>query len=108
MVEQAALNTIFKSLADPTRRDILSRVLEKQQTISDLAAKYSMSFAAVAKHISVLEKAGLIHKKPHGKEQIITINGGSFELADKYLQNYAKLWSGRFDRLDKLITKERK
>ena len=107
MVEQLVLNNIFKSLADPTRRDILSRLQERQHSISELVEKYSMSFAAVAKHINVLEAAKLVTKSKSGKEQIITINGKSIEFADKYLQNYAMLWSDRFDRLENQLKKER-
>lgn len=103
MVEQAILNDVFKSLSDPTRRDILSRVLERAYTISELAEKYKMSFSAIAKHIKVLEKAKLVKKSKHGKAQVITINGESIEKADAYLQRYAILWSDRFDRLEKLI-----
>ena len=108
MVELIALNNIFKSLADPTRRDILSRLLEKQHSISELVDKYNMSFAAVAKHINVLEAAKLVKKSRSGKEQIITINGRSIEYADKYLQNYAMLWNDRFDRLENVLNKEKK
>ena len=107
MVEQATLNLVFKSLADPTRRDILARVHERQQTISELAAKYKMSFAAIAKHINVLEKAKLVSKRKNGKEQIVTINGKSFAEADEYLQQYATLWSDRFDRLEEMLKKEK-
>lgn len=106
MVEQATLNDIFKSLADPTRRDILSRLLQKQHTIGELVEKYNISFAAVAKHINVLETAQLIKKSRHGKEKIITINGKGIEFADKYLQNYAVLWSDRYDRLEDILNKE--
>ena len=103
MVQQAILNDIFRSLADPTRRDILSRLMVRQQSISELAYKYQMSFSATAKHVRVLEKAGLVIKSRHGKEQIITINAQSIEHADEYLQQYAKLWSDRFDRLEDLV-----
>ena len=107
MVEQAKLNIIFKSLSDPTRRDILARVYERDHTIKELAVKYQMSFAATAKHVKVLEDAKLIRKTKRGKEQIITINGKSFEQANEYLQKYAMLWSDRFDRLEQLINKEK-
>jgi len=111
MVEQEShqkhLNSIFKSLSDPTRRDILARVHERQHTISELAVKYSMSFAATAKHVRVLQDAKLVTKSKQGKEQIITINGKSFEQANEYLQNYAMLWSDRFDRLEMLLKKEK-
>jgi DNA-binding transcriptional ArsR family regulator len=106
MVEQTTLNNIFRSLADPTRRDILSRLLQKQYTIGELVDKYDISFAAVAKHINVLESAHLISKKRQGKERIITINGRGIEFADAYLQHYAALWSDRYDRLEDILNKE--
>ena len=108
MVEQNTLNIIFKSLADPTRRDILARVYERQQTISELASRYKMSFAATAKHVSVLENASLVTKSKKGKEQIVTINGESLEQANDWLQDYALLWSDRFDRLEEILTLEKK
>jgi len=107
MVEQQSLNIVFRSLADPTRRDILSRLVDGQQTISELAERYSMSFAAIAKHINVLEKAKLVSKRKNGKEQIITINGKTFGEADEYLQQYAMLWSDRFDRLEHLLKEDK-
>ena len=106
MVQQEVLNDVFKSLADPTRRDILSRLMDRQQTISELAENYKMSFSATAKHIRVLERAKLVTKTKQGKEQIITINGKSIEHADEYLKKYAELWTDRLDALEKLIIKE--
>lgn len=108
MVEQTTLNDIFKSLADPTRRDILVRVYERQQTISELAEKYDQSFAGIAKHIHVLEKARLVVKQKSGKEQIVTIRGDSLKVANEYLHTYASLWSDRFDRLEALLREENK
>ncbi len=107
MVEQVVLNSIFKSLADPTRRDILARVAERQQSISELADKYKISFAATAKHINVLENAKLITKQKNGKEQIITIDGDSFEIANEYLQEYSVLWVDRFDRMEVMLNKKK-
>lgn len=107
MVEQAELNTIFKSLSDPTRRDILTRLQDGEHNIGELVERYSMSFSAVAKHIAVLEKAKLVSKRKSGKEQIISINGAKLELASEYLQNYAQLWNNRFDRLEQELDKER-
>ena len=108
MVEQNALDMIFKSLSDPTRRDILTRVREREMTIGELAHKYHMSFAATAKHISILERANLVSKRKQGKQQIITINGASFEQANEYLQEYAMLWNDRFDRMEKVLMKQGK
>ena len=106
MVEHYALDTIFKSLADPTRRDILSRVNEQQQSITELAARYKMSFAAIAKHIIILENAKLIQKNKRGKEKIITINKTGFMSAEHYLQDYAVLWNESLHTLDNVLTKE--
>lgn len=106
MVEQPILNKIFRSLADPTRRDILSRVYRQEHSISELAEKYKMSFAAIAKHVNVLERAKLVHKRKDGKQQIISIESSSFELANQYLQNYADLWNESFDRLEVMLEME--
>lgn len=105
MVEQAILDNVFKSLADQTRRDILARLYDQQQTISELAAKYRISFAATAKHISVLERAKLVTKRKQGKQQIVAIAGESLELANQYLQDYERLWNESFDRLEKELRK---
>ena len=105
MVERESLNDIFKSLADPTRRDILSRVLNRELTISELAKSYEMSFAATAKHVSVLERAELVHKVRQGKEQLVSINAHKLNMANEYFQDYAKLWNGRFDQLETALKK---
>ncbi len=106
MVEQVALDTIFKSLADPTRRDILARVYERQQTISELATKYKITFAATAKHINILEKAKLVSKRKDGKQQIVAINSHGLRAADHYLSNYEGLWNDSFDRMETILQKE--
>jgi DNA-binding transcriptional ArsR family regulator len=104
MVESTvALDRIFAALADATRRDILKRVSISEHTISELAAPYAMSFAAIAKHISVLEKAGLIIKHRSGKEKVIQIQPKAIVVAAAYLSEYEKVWSDRFDALEKLL-----
>lgn len=91
------LNKIFAALADVTRREILERVSRTECTISELAEPYAMSLAAIAKHISVLEKAGLITKRRSGKEKVILIQPKTFKVAAAYLSEYEKIWSARFD-----------
>jgi DNA-binding transcriptional ArsR family regulator len=86
-----------------TRRDILRRVSGAEQTISELAEPYAMSLAAIAKHISVLEKAGLITKRRSGKEKLIQIQPKAIEVAAAYLSEYEKIWSDRFNALEKLL-----
>lgn len=104
MVESnVALDQVFGALADVTRRDILQRVSKAEHTISELAAPYAMSLAAIAKHISVLEKAGLITKRRSGKEKVIQIQPEAIKVAAAYLSEYEKIWSARFDALEKLL-----
>ena len=105
MVEQTLyLNNIFASLADPTRRDILRRVMDKEQSISALAGLYDMSFAAVAKHLTVLEKALLITKKRVGKQQMIAASPSTIKDASLYLEQYERIWKERFDKLEHFLS----
>jgi len=100
------LDLIFASLADSTRRDILGSLKFSEQTISEIAARYSMSFAAIAKHIKVLEKANLIIKKKKGRQQMVAANYSSLKAVEDYLKAYEHLWNERLDRLDQILTKE--
>lgn len=104
MVEsRIALDRIFGALADATRRDILKRVSRDEHTINELAEPYAMSLAAVAKHVSVLEKAGLVTKRRSGKEKVVHITPKAIKVAAAHLSEYEKLWSARFDALEKLL-----
>jgi DNA-binding transcriptional ArsR family regulator len=104
MVEQSyQLDILFGSLSDPTRRDILKRVAKKAMSIGEIALHYRMSFAAVAKHLKVLELAGLIHKNRHGKEQIVTVSPPALASANAYLENYRELWENRLDSFDRYV-----
>jgi len=94
------LNTIFSSLSDPTRRDIISRVAQHDMSIGAIAEHYKISFAGVAKHLNVLERAGLIRKTKQGKEQIVAIDPQALAAADDYLETYRELWEKRLDSLD--------
>lgn len=107
MVEyNAYLDGLFGSLADRNRRDILRRLIDAQHTMSQLAQNYDMSFAAVAKHLKVLEKAKLVTKTRRGNEQIINIAPTALYDATRYLEQYEVLWSKRFDTIDTLIKGE--
>jgi DNA-binding transcriptional ArsR family regulator len=97
------LDTIFGSLADPTRRDILKRVAKQDLSIGELAKPYSISFAAVAKHVQVLERATLVSKKRAGTEQIVQVNPVSIDFAKGHLARYESLLQARYDRLEKLL-----
>ncbi|HEX3082065.1 MAG TPA: metalloregulator ArsR/SmtB family transcription factor [Candidatus Saccharimonadia bacterium] len=100
------LDGLFGSLADPIRRDILRRLINAQYTVGQIAADYEMSFAAVAKHLNVLEKAKLIIKQRRGKEQVVSIAPEALKDASHYLAQYEALWNARFDALDKILEED--
>ncbi len=104
MVERNTyLDGIFGSLADPIRRDILRRLVDAQYTVSQIAQDYQISFAAVAKHLNVLEKAHLVVKHRRGKEQVVSIAPQALKDASHYLAQYEALWNYRFEALDKVL-----
>jgi DNA-binding transcriptional ArsR family regulator len=98
-----ALDLVFHSLADATRRDMLRRLSQAEYTISELAAPYAMSLAAIAKHVNVLERAGLVTKRRSGKEKVVRIAPETMRAAGRHLSEYEKLWDARFDALGRLI-----
>lgn len=98
-----AVDRIFKALADRTRRDIVRRTLTQQASISELAREYDMSFAAVQKHIAVLEAADLVARIPKGRERIIQGNPETIRRAQQLLGHFEEIWRGRIDRLDALL-----
>ena len=101
------IDRLFKALADRTRRDILRRTLTDEASISELARDYDMSFAAVQKHVAVLEAADLVARSPRGRERIITGNPEAIRRAQQLLGHFEQLWRGRIDRLDALLAEDR-
>lgn len=99
-----SLDSIFGSLSDPTRRDILSRVARGELTVSEIAAPYSVSLAAISKHLQILEKAELIVKRRFGKQQVVSLSPVAFKDASTYLKSYEKLWNDRFDSLERYLS----
>lgn len=97
---------IFQALADRTRRDIVTRVLQTEQSVSQLADRYSMSFAAVQKHVAVLERAGLVTKERRGREQIVRAAVVVIHQARALLDAYENLWQHRVARIDALLEPE--
>jgi DNA-binding transcriptional ArsR family regulator len=103
-LSDAELDRLFRALADATRRDIVARLLAGEQTsISTLAARYDMSFAAVQKHVTVLEGAGLVTKHAHGRERIVRGNPERIARARDLLTRLEGLWRARFNQLDPLL-----
>lgn len=97
------VDRIFRALADRTRRDIVRRTLVGEVTVSQLASRYDMSFAAVQKHVAVLEGAGLITKHPHGRERLVRGNPEAIRRAQSLLDQFEALWRERVARLDALF-----
>jgi DNA-binding transcriptional ArsR family regulator len=94
-----AVDLLFHALADRTRRDILERSITEQQSVSGLSRRYEMSFAAVQKHVAVLERAALITKERRGREQIVHANGPMIARAIALLDQYEQLWIDRANRI---------
>jgi DNA-binding transcriptional ArsR family regulator len=96
-------DAMFHALSDRTRRDILRRVLAGEHSVSALAAKYDMSFAAVQKHVAVLEKAGLLTKRRSGREQLASGDVEAVRSVASMLTEIEAVWRGRIARIDELI-----
>ncbi|MFE1664752.1 ArsR/SmtB family transcription factor [Microbacterium sp. P02] len=102
-LDDGGMDRIFRALADATRRDILRRTMAAEQSVSLLAAAYDMSFAAVQKHVAVLETAHLIVKRAEGRERLVRANPATIARARQLLGRYEELWRSRVDRLDALL-----
>lgn len=96
-------DALFHALADRTRRDILRRVMVGEHSVSALASNYDMSFAAVQKHVAVLERAGLLTKRRSGREQLATGEVETVRSVASMLAELEDLWRGRVDRIEDLI-----
>lgn len=103
----ATIDRIFHALADSTRRDILARSIAGGESVSSLARHYPMSFAAVQKHVAVLEDAGLVTKERHGRERLVHTDVDTVQRARVLLDGIGELWRGRVDRIEELLTDER-
>jgi DNA-binding transcriptional ArsR family regulator len=100
------LDDLFHALADGTRRDILRRSVGGDLSVSRLAGAYAMSFAAVQKHVAVLERAGLITKERRGREQLVRTDTDAVGRARRALDELEAAWRGRVERMSDLLAKE--
>jgi len=105
-LENEQADRVFHALADATRRDILLRTLEGEHNVSGLARSYAMSFAAVQKHVAVLEGAGLVIKQRNGREQLVRGNVDTMRRAHRLLEQLEAVWTGRIDRIGDLLADE--
>jgi len=100
-------DALFHALSDRTRRDILRRVLAGEHSVTTLAAEYDMSFAAVQKHVAVLEKAGLLTKRRSGREAMASGDVEAVRSVASMLDELEAVWRGRIDRIDSLLAEEK-
>jgi DNA-binding transcriptional ArsR family regulator len=105
-LSDAEVDRLFRALADATRRDIVRRTLLGEASVSELAAAYDMSWAAVQKHVAVLEGAELVTKEARGRERIVRGNPTQIQRAQALLDSYEQIWRARVERLDALLTEE--
>ena len=94
---------VFGALADATRRDIVRRAMAGEEGVAELAQHYPMSFAAVQKHVAVLERAGLISKRQTGRRKVVRTQVEAVRRAQRVLDEFEELWRGRVDRMVELI-----
>ena len=107
-VPDADVDRIFHALADGTRRDIVALAVGGRYSVSALAKRYPMSFAAVQKHVAVLEGAGLVTKERRGREQLVRTDVDTVHRARVLLDGIEELWRARVDRIDDLLATEQR
>jgi len=98
---------VFSALADPTRRDIVSRAVAGQEGVAELARHYPMSFAAVQKHVAVLERAGLVGKQRVGRRKVVRTQVEALRIAQRVLAQYEELWRARMDRMGAVLATQK-
>jgi len=94
---------IFGALADATRRDIVRLAIDGEEGVAELASHYPISFAAVQKHVAILERAGLVNKHRSGRRKVVRTNLNGLRVARRLLDRYEELWRGRVERISQLI-----
>jgi DNA-binding transcriptional ArsR family regulator len=97
------IDGVFGALADATRRDIVRRAIGGEEGVAEVADHYAMSFAAVQKHVAVLQRAGLVTKERDGRRKIVRTNVERLAVARRLLDEYEELWRGRVERMTGLI-----
>jgi DNA-binding transcriptional ArsR family regulator len=104
MVEQSEhLDSLFRALADPTRRAMIRRLAGRDCTVSELAAPFDISLAAVSKHVKVLEKAGLIERTVRGRTHSCQLNRRALADARQWIEHYERFWNDRLDALERAL-----
>lgn len=108
MVEQQAaqLDSVFHALGDPTRRQMLRALADRERTVTQLAEPFAMSLAAASKHIKALESAGLVRREVRGRTHVCRLEPGPLATAHEWLGFYERFWTQRLDILERLLREE--
>jgi DNA-binding transcriptional ArsR family regulator len=102
------LDRTLTAVADPTRRAILDRLSHGPARVTDIAAPFRISLAAVSKHIKVLEEAGLVNRAREGREHQLTLNGAPLRDVARWAHRYERFWTDRLDRLERFFAAKRR
>lgn len=102
------LDLIFRALADPTRRAILRNISRRQRNVTEIAKPFSMSLAAVSKHLKVLERARLVERKKRGSFYHVRLNAKALMSAEKWLAYYQPFWEARLESLKAILEEDQK
>src|SRR4051812_37714198 len=103
-IAPADFDLMFGALADATRRDIVRRAIGGEEGVAEVAEHYAMSFAAVQKHIAILERAGMVTKERVGRRKVVRTNVEGLRIARRLLDQYEELWRGRVSRMTALVS----
>ncbi|MGK2955463.1 MAG: ArsR/SmtB family transcription factor [Solirubrobacterales bacterium] len=104
--DEEEVDLLFHALSDRTRRDIMGKVSQGEQSISGLARQYEVSFAAIQKHVTVLEKAELISKRIEGRQKMVRNNPETLRRANRLLASYERIWTQRIDAIELILDQE--
>ena len=107
-ISPADFDLRFGALADATRRDIVRRAIDGEEGVAELASHYTMSFAAVQKHVAILERAGLVTKERIGRRKVVRTNLEGLRVARRLLDQYEELWRGRIGRMTEIVAEARR
>jgi DNA-binding transcriptional ArsR family regulator len=103
-LEPPDFDRLFGALSDATRRDIVRRAIDGREGVAELAGHYSMSFAAVQKHVAILERSGLVTKERFGRRKVVRANLEGLRVARRLLDQYEQLWRDRVERMTTVIS----
>jgi DNA-binding transcriptional ArsR family regulator len=101
--DEARLSQVFAALADPTRRDMVTRLAEGDAAVNELAASYDVSLQAVSKHLKVLEEAGLVSRRREAQRRPVHLEAEVFDLMTRWIERYRRRAEERFQRLDAVL-----